>query len=216
MRELWVARHGATADSEAGVMNGDPARQKSLSEAGREQALAMAGVLAAEPIAVCLVSEFSRTAETAGLALAGRDIEPRVTRELNEVRCGGTFERGPYTEYVSWCLQHGLFARPPGAGGDYMADTLLRVHDAWRDIISRPEDTGLVVTHGMLVSFALRMPSLRPGQTLFPLPQAHPGGLHRLDPAEMSRGLTHVPGLVLAAAQADEAGRQWARRRGLR
>lgn len=211
MRDLWVARHGATADSEAGVMNADLARQRSLSQAGREQALAMAAVLAAEPIGVCLTSEFARTVETAELAVAGRCIELRIMPALNEVQCGDEFEGRPYTEYFSWTVKNGIFAKPPGAGGDCFVDTLFRIYRAWQEIIFRSEDTGLIVTHGLLVSFALRM---RSGQMLYPLPDAHPAGLHRLDATDVSRGLSHVPELLLTAAQADEAGRHWAERFG--
>lgn len=214
MRDLWVARHGATADSDAGVMNADLGRQRSLSEAGREQARAMAAVLAAEPIGICLTSEFARTVETAELAVAGRGIELRVMPALNEVQCGDEFEGRPYTEYFSWTVENGIFAKPPGAGSDCFVDTLFRIYHAWQEIIFRSEDSGLIVTHGLLVSFALRMLTLQSGQMLYPLPDAHPAGLHRLIANDVSRGLSQVPGLLLAAAQADEAGRHWAERFG--
>lgn len=216
MRDLWVVRHGHTADTDAGLLNSDPSRQTPLDAAGREQAAALSDVLAAEPIEVCLVSEYVRTAETADLALAGRGIERRVVPELNEVLCGDHFEGRAHDDYRDWCLEHGMFAVPPGAGGVPLADTLLRVHDAWRAVLERAEQVGLIVTHGFLVGFALRMVDMAPGRPMLPFPAALPGRPVRLDGAALSSGLTEVHGRVIAVARDEEAGRRWSRARGFR
>ena len=69
MRELVLARH---AESEWNVLerlNGDPAVEVGLTDAGREQARELGRI--AGPVDLVAHSEFSRTRETAELAWPG-------------------------------------------------------------------------------------------------------------------------------------------------
>src|SRR2546423_10025665 len=91
MEEIILARHGESEFSVRGAMNGDPATAVRLTEAGREQARRLGRLLADERIDLCGTSEFGRAAQTADLALAGRDV-PRLVLAAPDGIPGGALE----------------------------------------------------------------------------------------------------------------------------
>lgn len=88
--ELWLVRHGASADSVEGETfelvegQGDPP----LSEAGRHQAEQVGLRLAQEPFDALYISTLQRTAQTAAPLVARTGLTPVVDADLREVFLG--------------------------------------------------------------------------------------------------------------------------------
>ena len=88
--EIVFVRHGASAEAIPGERfpltdgHGDPP----LSPVGEEQARAVAGRLAGEPLDAVFVTGLARTVQTAAPLAARLGVEPRVVPELREVRLG--------------------------------------------------------------------------------------------------------------------------------
>ena len=88
--ELWLVRHGASADSVEGETfelvegQGDPP----LSEAGRHQAEQVGLRLAQEPFDALYISTLQRTAQTAAPLVARSGLSPVVDADLREVFLG--------------------------------------------------------------------------------------------------------------------------------
>jgi len=148
-----LARHGESERSVAGITNGDPAAHIVLTATGREEARRLGRELAGDPIDLCVTSEFTRVQETAELALEGRDVPRLVLAELNDIRFG-EFEGRPLTEYRAWAHSHGPEDVCPG-GGESRAQTVGRYVRGYRTILARPEETILVVAHGLPVRYVL-------------------------------------------------------------
>ena len=75
MRLLLLARHGQSVFNVLGVVNGDPALDRGLSDAGRAAAESLGVELAGIPIDLCVTSRFPRAQETARLGLGSRAAE---------------------------------------------------------------------------------------------------------------------------------------------
>jgi 2,3-bisphosphoglycerate-dependent phosphoglycerate mutase len=88
--ELWLVRHGASADSLEGETfelvegQGDPP----LSEAGRHQAEQVGLRLAQEPFDALYVTTLQRTVQTAAPLVARTGMTPMVEADLREVFLG--------------------------------------------------------------------------------------------------------------------------------
>ncbi len=88
--ELWLVRHGASADSLEGESfelvegQGDPP----LSEAGRHQAEQVGLRLAQEPFDALYVTNLQRTAQTAAPLVARCGMTPVIEADLREVFLG--------------------------------------------------------------------------------------------------------------------------------
>ena len=91
VRLLLLARHGQSVFNVSGVVNGDPALDRGLTDAGRAAAEGLARELAGIPIGLCVTSRFPRAQETARLALGSRAAEvPHVVDpDLDDIRIGG-------------------------------------------------------------------------------------------------------------------------------
>jgi probable phosphoglycerate mutase len=147
-----LARHGESERSVEGLTNGDPAVRVALTATGREEARRLGRELAADPIDLCVTSEFERAQETADLALGERDVPRLVLADLNDIRFG-EFEGLPLTDYRAWAHTHGPEDVCPG--GESRAETVGRYVRAYRTILGRPEETVLVVAHGLPVRYVL-------------------------------------------------------------
>jgi broad specificity phosphatase PhoE len=148
-----LARHGESEVSVVGRTNGDPSVAVALTELGREQARDLGRELAGEAIDLCVTSEFRRVQETANLALEGRDVPRLVLAGLNDIRFG-EFEGRLLTEYRAWARAHGPQDVCPG-GGESRVQTVARYVGAYRTILDRPEETVLVVGHGLPIRYVL-------------------------------------------------------------
>ena len=148
-----LARHGESELSCQGLTNGDPRVACPLTARGREEARHLGGLLATEPIDLCVTSEFERTGETADLALEGRSVPRLVLPDLNDIRFG-EFEGRALTDYREWAHAHTPEDEAPG-GGESRVETIRRYVDAYRTILAHPERTILVVAHGLPVRYVL-------------------------------------------------------------
>jgi 2,3-bisphosphoglycerate-dependent phosphoglycerate mutase len=151
MRQAILARHGDSHFTSRGLVSGNPADPRGLSELGREQARRLGRLLG--PVDLCVTSEFTRVRETADLALEGRDVPRLVLGDLNDFRCGD-FDGVPFDEYREWALAASPVERCPG--GESRVDAATRYARAFREIAARPEDDVLVVAHGLPIRYALR------------------------------------------------------------
>jgi broad specificity phosphatase PhoE len=146
-----LVRHGESAFSVRGAVNGDPVGDCPLTETGREQASRLARGLADEPIDVCITSGFPRTQETAGILLAGRNVPRVVVEELNDPRAG-VFEGEAFERYKEWARGHGPLDEPPG-GGESRAAIVGRYARGLRRVLERPERSVLVVIHSLPIAY---------------------------------------------------------------
>src|SRR5947209_3873659 len=105
MNDVIVARHGESVAIAEGIANGDPVRDRGLTEAGRRQAQELGRLLAGERIDLCVTSAFPRTQETARIALTGLDVPFTVLETLNDIRLG-ELEGKPRDEYRAWVKSH--------------------------------------------------------------------------------------------------------------
>ena len=179
MDAVILARHGESELSVVGRTNGDPGASCALTEAGREQARRLGQLLGGDDLDLCVTSEFQRAQETADLALEDREVPRLVLPDLNDIRFGD-FEGRALTEYRAWAHAHGPEEAAPG-GGDTRAETVRRYVHAYRTILARPEETILVVAHGLPVRYVLDAVAGRdPAAAVAQVPYAEPFRL-RLD-----------------------------------
>jgi len=182
MDEVILARHGESELSVVGTVNGDPAVACALTAAGREQARRLGELLADNELDLSMTSEFQRARETADLALAGRDVPRLVLAELNDVRFG-RFEGGTLAEYRSWAGDNEPTIEAPG-GGESRSGTVARYVRAYRAILARPEQTVLVVAHGLPIRYVLNaLEETDPAPLVEQVPYAEP---YRLAAAELA------------------------------
>jgi broad specificity phosphatase PhoE len=192
MDRLVLARHGESERSVGGLTNGDPTVRVALTEVGREEARHLGRELADEPIDLCVTSEFERVQETADLALEGRDVARLVLADLNDIRFG-EFEGRPLTDYRAWAHAHGPLDVCPG--GESRAETVGRYVRAYRTILERPEETILVVAHGLPVRYVLDAVAGRnPAAKIEQIPYAEP---FRLSAQELEAAVDRLESWVL-------------------
>jgi broad specificity phosphatase PhoE len=182
-----LARHGESELSAAGLVSGDPAEPRGLTEIGREQARQLGERVAREPIDLCVTSEFVRVRQTADLALAGREIPRVVVPELNDVRFG-EFEGRLFEEYRAWAQERDPTEAPPG--GESRAEVAARYVRGFRRVLERPERTILVVAHGLPLRYTLlALEDLDPTPIVEQVPLAEP---YRLTRAELERATARL------------------------
>jgi broad specificity phosphatase PhoE len=154
MRLLLLARYGQSLFNVDGVVNGDPARDRGLSQQGVAEAEGLGAQLAATRIDLCVTSRFPRAQETALLALGDRsDTVPRVVDEdLDDIRVG-ELEGRPLTAYRSW--KQGRVRSDPFPGGESLEAAARRYAQAYARLLERPEDVVLCVCHEIPVRYAV-------------------------------------------------------------
>ena len=187
METAILARHGESELSAAGLVSGDPAEPRGLTETGREQAWRLGEHLGGERIDLCVTSEFVRVHQTADLALAGRTVPRLVVPELNDVRFG-EFEGRPFDEYRTWARERDPTEAPPG--GESRAEVAARYVRGFRRVLDREERTILVVAHGLPLRYTLlALEGLDPTPIVEQVPLAEP---YRLSRADLERATTRL------------------------
>jgi broad specificity phosphatase PhoE len=195
---LILARHGESDLSACGIVNGDPARACALTDAGRAQARRLGELVAREPFDLCVTSAFTRTQETADLALAGRDVRRLVVPELNDIRFGD-FEAGAFDEYRAWARSASPTDIPPG-DGESRAACVARYVRGFRTVLARPEPYALVVVHGLPIRYVLNALESRPPQPILDqVPYAEP---FRLSAGELAGAVDRLDAWAVAPAWA--------------
>ena len=154
VRLLLLARHGQSLFNVSGVVNGDPALDRGLSDAGRAAAAELGVELAAVPIDLCVTSRFPRAQETARLALGSRaaDVPHEIDSDLDDIRIG-ELEGRTLADYRVWKHAHTRADRFPG--GESLDEAAARYAAALARLAARTEDTVLCVCHEIPVRYAI-------------------------------------------------------------
>lgn len=151
--ELYVlTRHGESTLNFENRINGDPAVPVALTEKGREEARLLGRQVAHIRLDACLCTRFSRTLETAEIALEGRDVPIEVEPLLDDIDVGD-LEGIPLEDYRAWKRKH--TRRDPFPSGESLDAAALRYAQAFRELLERPETSVLVVTHEIPLRYAL-------------------------------------------------------------
>jgi broad specificity phosphatase PhoE len=151
--ELYVlARHGESTLNSENRINGDPAVPVALTEKGREEARLLGQQVAHVRLDVCICTRFTRTRETAEIALEGRDVPIEIAPLLDDIDVGD-LEGLSIEDYRAWKRQH--TRRDPFPGGESLDDAARRYAQAFRELLERPETSVLVITHEIPVRYAI-------------------------------------------------------------
>ncbi len=151
--ELYIlARHGESTLNSENRINGDPAVPVALTENGREEARLLGRQVAHIRLEVCICTRFTRTRETAEIALAGRDVPFEVEPLLDDIDVGN-LEGIPLEDYRAWKREH--TRRDPFPGGESLDGAARRYAQAFRKLLGRPETSVLVVTHEIPIRYAI-------------------------------------------------------------
>ena len=124
-----------------------------LSDLGVEEALALREAIGHEAIGLGVATRLLRTQETLELALHGRGIEQIVLPTLDEIGFG-SYEGGTLAEYRSWAWSNEPDTLCPG-GGEARVDAADRIAGALTELLARPEETILAVSHALPVRYVL-------------------------------------------------------------
>lgn len=151
-RLIILARHGESTLNVERVVNGDPERDVRLTETGRQESVLLGEQVRNVPLDVCLHSRFSRTRETAEIALEGRDVPFDVEPLLDDIDVG-ELEGVTIDEYRAWKRAHTRSDAFPG--GESLDAAAARYGRAFQRVLARPEERILVVTHEIPVRYAL-------------------------------------------------------------
>jgi len=151
--ELYVlARHGESTLNSENRINGDPAVPVALTEQGREEARLLGLQVAHIRLEVCICTRFTRTRETAEIALEGRDVPIEVEPLLDDIDVGD-LEGIPLEDYRAWKREH--TRRDPFPGGESLDAAARRYAHAFRKLLERAETAMLVVTHEIPLRYAI-------------------------------------------------------------
>jgi broad specificity phosphatase PhoE len=151
--ELYViSRHGESTLNLENRINGDPAVPVALTETGGEEARRLGQQIRHVPIEVCIHTRFSRTRDTAAIALEGRDVPFEVEPLLDDVKVG-ELEGETVDEYRAWKRAH--TRHDPFPGGESLDDAARRYAQAFRKLEQRPQTSVLVVAHEIPLRYAL-------------------------------------------------------------
>jgi broad specificity phosphatase PhoE len=151
--ELYVlARHGESTLNFENRINGDPSVPVLLTEHGREESTLLGQQIRHVPIDLCIHTRFSRTRETAAIALEGRNVRFEVEPLLDDVDVG-ELEGRTLEEYRLWKRAH--TRRDAFPGGESLDDAARRYAQAFRKLLERAEASILVVTHEIPIRYAI-------------------------------------------------------------
>lgn len=151
--ELYViARHGESTLNFENRINGDPDVPVSLTDKGRDESALLGQQIAHLPLELCVHTKFARTAETAAVALKGREVSVETEPLLDDIVVGD-LEGSTLEEYRAWKHAHRRGDAFPG--GESLDDAARRYARAYRKLLERPERSILVVTHEIPLRYAI-------------------------------------------------------------
>jgi broad specificity phosphatase PhoE len=152
MRVFVISRHGESTLNYERRVNGDPAVPVKLTEKGQEEARLLGQQLAHMPLELCVHTRFSRTLETAEIALVGQEVRFMEEPLLDDIKIG-ELEGKTLDDYREWKRQH--TRRDAFPGGESLDDAARRYAEAYRRVLERPERSVLVVTHEIPLRYAI-------------------------------------------------------------
>lgn len=152
MQLYVIARHAESTLNFENRVNGDPNVPVHLTDKGRDEARLLGQQLAHIPLQLCVHTQFSRTRETAEIALAGRAVPIEVVPELGDIQIG-ELEGKTLEDYRAWKRSHTRGDAFPG--GESLDNAARRYAGAYEGLLQRPEDAILVVTHEIPLRYAI-------------------------------------------------------------
>jgi len=152
VRLFVFARHGESVLNIERRINGDPSVVVPLTDEGETRAHKLGVEIANIGFDLCVHTRFSRTRQTAEIALAGRNV-PFVVEPLLDDIDVGELEGETLEAYRAW--KHSHAREIPFPGGESLDDAALRYARAFRGLLALPHDTVLVVTHEIPIRYAL-------------------------------------------------------------
>jgi alpha-ribazole phosphatase len=150
MRLFVFARHAESVSNVAHVLNSDPSQPVALTPRGRRQARKLGAQLANMEINLALCTRFTRTRETAELAVGGRGVPLLIEPGLDEVQAGA-FDGRPIAAYWSWKEHHAGDERFPQ--GESLDEAVRRYVDALHRLLARSEAVTLIVGHELALRY---------------------------------------------------------------
>jgi len=158
---VLLVRHGRTTANGAGVLAGWT-EGVGLDDTGRTQVAALAGRLAAVPLAAVVSSPLQRCLETADLMLEGHPpVERHLDERVGEVRygdwTGGELKKLAKDPLWKVVQSHPSAMTFPGEGGEAMRDMQTRAVTAVREWNTRLGEDAVyaVVSHGDVIKAVL-------------------------------------------------------------
>ena len=152
MRLFVFARHAESVLNLERRVNGDPSADVPLTEQGRAEAAQLGQTLTNLGLECCVHTRFPRTAETARIAMADRDVAWEVEPLLDDVDVGD-LEGWKIEDYRTWKHSHARDEAFPG--GESLDGAARRYADAFRALLVGPYSCVLVVTHEIPIRYAL-------------------------------------------------------------
>jgi broad specificity phosphatase PhoE len=152
MRLFVFVRHGESTLNLERRVNGDPAKQVDLTERGRYESAQLGHQLQGLHLDVCVHTRFSRTRQTAELALSDRDVPREVEPLLDDIDVGH-LEGSTIEDYRAW--KHGHPRSEAFPGGESLDDAARRYAEAFRRLLASSHQTALIVTHEIPIRYAL-------------------------------------------------------------
>ena len=152
MKFFLLARHGQSLFNVDGVVNGDPLRDRGLSERGIEEVRRLGGQIAPVGLDVLVMSPFPRAVQTANIAVAGRDVPHEIDEDLGDIRLG-ELEGWTVADYREHKCAGDRNTRFPG--GESLNEAALRYAGAFERLLERSERVTLVVCHEIPVRYAV-------------------------------------------------------------
>jgi broad specificity phosphatase PhoE len=154
VNRLFVfARHAESVLNIEHRLNGDPARDVPLTEAGEKEARLLGMQLAQLPLDACVHTRFPRTRRTAEIALAEREEVPLLVEPLLDDIDVGDFEGALVAEYRAW--KHSHSRSVPFPGGESLDEAARRYAAAFRALLQAPHRCVFAVCHEIPVRYAL-------------------------------------------------------------
>jgi len=147
-----LTRHGESTLNLEQRINGDPSVPVALTEKGRDEARLLGQQIKHLPVELCVHTRFSRTRDTAEIALEGREVPFEVEPLLDDIDVG-KLEGVPLEEYRAWKREHVRSDDFPG--GESLDDAARRYAEAFRKLLQRPERSILVVMHEIPLRYAI-------------------------------------------------------------
>jgi broad specificity phosphatase PhoE len=152
MRLFVITRHGESTLNLENRVNGDPAVQVRLTDKGRDESRLLGKQVAHIPLDLCVHTQFSRTLETAEIALAGRNVPFEEHAAFGDIDLG-ELEGKTLEEYRAWKRAH--TRSDPFPGGESLDDAARRYATAFEQLLKRPESSILVVAHEIPLRYAI-------------------------------------------------------------
>jgi alpha-ribazole phosphatase len=152
MRLFVIARHAESMLNELSLVNGDPSVPVKLTARGVEEAAHLGLQVANIPLDACFHTRFTRTKETAEIALAGRDVEFHEAPLLDDIDVG-ELEGKPIEVYRAW--KRANTRDDPFPGGETMNDAARRYAEGFTRLLATPHEHVLIVCHEIPLRYAL-------------------------------------------------------------